>query len=225
MRKAENGGDLVMTFAPHDWRHHPTQDLCMVRVAGPADAQPLVAGGLKLDDLMGSTAQMDARMVELNVGIGDEVFMPGRFIQLERSEIRPVLRFGNLSLFPEARLRGGNGLMTEAYLAEMRSQSGDSGSPVFVYIGPGSDRGNGTMMPFFEETIGLLGVVTGHIDFNQANALVMAGNHAWSGSYPVKYNTAMEIICPSYRIRELLDLEEHVEEREQEILEARSNSR
>jgi hypothetical protein len=104
--------------------------------------------------------------------------MFGRFIQLQRAGLRPVVRFGNLALYPEGRMMGGNGLPTNSYLAEMRSQSGDSGSPVFLVIEGGNDRGNGTMMPFHCTSTALLGILTGHVAFTErkASGFLMAVN-------------------------------------------------
>jgi hypothetical protein len=58
-------------------------------------------------------------------------------------------------MMPGAQVEDGRGLRVEAFLTEMRSLPGFSGSPVFVYIGSGSDRGNGTMMPFYSQNIGV----------------------------------------------------------------------
>ncbi len=52
--------------------------------------------------------------------------------------------------------------MVDAYLVEMRSLPGFSGSPVFLHIGPASYRGDGTMTPFYEDDYTLLGIDTGH---------------------------------------------------------------
>ena len=53
-------------------------------------------------------------------------------------------------MMPGELVKDGRGLLVEAFLVEMRSISGFSGSPVFVVMPGGSDRGNGTIIPFHQ---------------------------------------------------------------------------
>lgn len=74
---------------------------------------------------------------EFNIGPGDDVFMVGRFINHEGKQRNlPTMRFGNLSMLPWEKLRGWQGVEQESFLVDMRSRTGYSGSPVFLYIAP-----------------------------------------------------------------------------------------
>jgi len=62
------------------------------------------------------------------IGVGDDVFMIGRFIDYDGVERNaPSARFGNISMMPQP-VQG-----KESYCVDMHSRSGFSGSPVFVY--------------------------------------------------------------------------------------------
>ncbi len=96
---------------------------------------------------------------ELNAGVGDEVVMIGRFVAHDgRVRNAALARFGNIAMMPGEPVTDGRGMKVEAFLVEMRSLSGFSGSPAFIYMGPGTYRGDGRMMPFYSETIGLIGI-------------------------------------------------------------------
>jgi len=143
------------------------------------------------------------RMDELNMGVGDEVFMLGRFISHNSLQLnQPLARFGNIAMMPGQTVKDGRGLDVEAFLVEMRSLSGFSGSPVFVYMGPGTYRGNGEMMPFYSETIGLIGIDTGH---KVANVKIESNTDEMHNQLSVPLNTGISIVAPMWRIDELLD--------------------
>jgi hypothetical protein len=181
-----------------EWHSHPNGDDISVAVL-PAGLAASVAA-LEWSAL----AVTSPRMTELNMGVGDEVIMLGRFLSRETVQIsQPLARFGNIAMMPGDPLRDGRGLDVEAFLVEMRSQSGFSGSPAFVYMGPGTYRGNGTMMPFYSETIGLMGIDTGH------KAIVAPVQRRGEGAetdFVVPLNTGISMVAPAWRIAELLDL-------------------
>jgi hypothetical protein len=68
-----------------------------------------------------------------NVGAGDDCFMVGRFITHQgQQQNTPAVRFGNISMMPgEPIWQDARRFGQVAYLVEMRSLSGYSGSPVF----------------------------------------------------------------------------------------------
>ncbi len=93
------------------------------------------------------------RFKEEDYGIGDPVFMVGRLLNYEGKEMNtPSVRFGNISLVPREAVNVKDVGDCESIFVEMRSQSGYSGSPVFVYkdepLGP---------------TMRILGVDWGHL--------------------------------------------------------------
>ncbi|GAG19183.1 unnamed protein product, partial [marine sediment metagenome] len=71
-----------------------------------------------------------------HVGAGDEIFLTGLFASHAGSVSNlPIIRIGNIALMPEVRVKVREFGMIDAYLVEMRSIGGHSGSPVFVHIG------------------------------------------------------------------------------------------
>jgi hypothetical protein len=73
-----------------------------------------------------------------NLGIGDEVFSVGRFVDLHGLQRNvPLVRSGIIAATGEVRIRTGPSIPWEyeqAWIVEMRSRTGFSGSPVYVYI-------------------------------------------------------------------------------------------
>jgi hypothetical protein len=70
-----------------------------------------------------------------DIGIGDEVFMLGRFAQHSGSKTQniPVARFGTIATMPIEPLLSEGGIKQESFLIECRSVPGHSGAPAFVY--------------------------------------------------------------------------------------------
>jgi hypothetical protein len=114
-----------------------------------------------LDHSMLGTAE---KIRELNIGIGDEVVVSGLFTRRTgREKNIPIVRFGNIAAVPSERIRDfRTGLDFHAYLVEVRSIGGLSGSPVFAYIGPGRVDPNGSIARFDVSYLILIGVVRGH---------------------------------------------------------------
>lgn len=154
---------------------------------GDWDVEPII-----WDDV----AATGERMEELNIGVGDEIFMIGRFAMNNKIVYnQPLARFGNISMMPGEPIRDKRGLLVEAYLGEMRSLSGFSGSPVFVYLGPGTYRGNKKMMPFYSETIGLIGIDTGHLEIKKT---------IQDSNIVTLQNTGVSMISPISKIEETI---------------------
>ena len=179
------------------WCSHPNgDDVSVTQVP-----REIAATAASLD--WAALAVTPARMVELNMGVGDEIFMLGRFLSREAVQLtQPLARFGSIAMMPGEFVRDGRGLEVEAFLVEMRSLSGFSGSPVFVYMGPGTYRGNGTMMPFYSETIGLVGVDTGH---KATTSPVECRTVADDTGLFVALNSGVSIVAPVWRIAETID--------------------
>jgi hypothetical protein len=154
----------------------------------------------------------EAGMSRFNMGVGDDVFMLGRFISHDSIQLnQPLARFRNIAMMPGPPVKDGRGISVEAFLVEMRSLSGFSGSPVFVYVGPLSYRGNGTMMPAYSEAIGLIGIDTGH---KTTMARAQNRNDGLVTESEVPLNTGISIVSPIWKLGELLDAETLASDRE-----------
>ncbi|PJI55722.1 hypothetical protein CTI14_02415 [Methylobacterium radiotolerans] len=133
---------------------------------------------------------------QLSIGAGDEVFMIGRFLNMQGDGIiKPVVRFGSISMetteFVHNKAMGQD---EESFIVEMRSRTGFSGSPVMMY------RTDATSISTFHPTnfiYGLLGINWGYI-YNED-----------------KENSFMNGVVPAWKILELLEhptlLKKHAE--------------
>jgi len=101
------------------------------------------------------------------IGLGDDVFVVGLFSRRAgQARNIPIIRVGNIVAMPEEPIKTATGLQ-DAYLIELLSIGGLSGSPVFTYLG-GIRRDS----PVDREitvtaragAIHLLGLVHGHWD-------------------------------------------------------------
>jgi Trypsin-like peptidase domain len=131
---------------------------------------------------------------------GDEVFMASRLInkRLKGGSV-PAVRFGTLvSGRPEAVTR--KGFDQVSFLVEMRSISGHSGSPVFLYY---NDATLHMQQGLPSSAIRLLGIDWGHLSHKTGNP---ADTAAW--------NAGIACVVPAWKITELLEDEELVRERQ-----------
>jgi hypothetical protein len=122
-----------------------------------------------------------------DLGIGDEVFMSGRFINHQgKFHNQAAARFGSISMMPEPILNNGIGKYQLSYAVEMRSRTGFSGSPVFAYRKPWT-----VLWPTkTSDFIGLLGVNWGYI-------LDDDGENTWLNG-----------VVPAWKIIETLEIPE-----------------
>jgi len=130
-----------------------------------------------------------------NIGIGDDLLIAGLFTQRHGTQRNlPIVRTGIIAATPDEPLQDkDSGLDYDAYLAEVRSIGGLSGSPVFVFLEPG--RVHSRTISNFRKSY-LLGVIRGHWDYKHRETLVNFGDDE------LQYvNMGIAIITP---IREVL---------------------
>jgi trypsin-like peptidase len=142
----------------------------------------------------------------LGVGIGDDVFVVGRFINHEgKQKNTPSARFGCIAQMPNEPIKVG-GFDQDCFLVEARSIGGYSGSPVFWHVLPfagGAYRPRGNMQ------IGplLLGVELGYIwDWTPVcDAARRPTNPATPDAQQVQVNSGMMIVVPAWKLTELIN--------------------
>jgi hypothetical protein len=156
---------------------------------------------------------MDSNIVaEMKIGPGDDSFLVGRFINHEgRQQNLPTVRFGCIAQMPSEPIVQDDGFEQESFLVEARSIGGYSGSPVFVFIPPGSLRDGVEDWVPHKILMGhgpwLLGVDWGHInDWEPVrNELGRPVNPTNPSAMQVKMNTGMMAVVPAWKLAELLD--------------------
>lgn len=120
----------VAPYQRKDWIEHPAgDDLAIVPIVLNLDLH-------KFNSVPRSMLLTKKIIEEQDIGLGDDVFIVGRFITHE-GKVRntPSLRFGNIAQMPDY-IRQENGFDQESFLVEAKSISGYSGSPVFVHMLP-----------------------------------------------------------------------------------------
>jgi hypothetical protein len=179
-----------------------------------------------------------------DVGIGDDTFMVGRFINHEgKQRNAPAVRFGYIAMMPTETIEREDGIQQESFLVEMRSMPGYSGSPVFLFSTHAfidfSKRDFEEEMEQLRikqrETLGLSPdspVLVLHTPYYKPKGPYLLGID-WCHLYTtekvrdknavpipeewiVRSNSGMAGVIPAWKITELLNSEELVEKRRQE---------
>jgi hypothetical protein len=130
----KDGEPHVIPLGIDDWRGLPDLDIVVTPIDIPSDVNALA--------IPSSMIVTQSRVGLLEIGVGEDVFMMGLFVDHHGGTTNvPAARFGNISMMPNPRalVDQGNLPDVEAYVLDMHSRSGFSGSPVFVYRTFGSD--------------------------------------------------------------------------------------
>jgi hypothetical protein len=137
---------------------------------------------------------------KLNIGEGSDVFFTGLFLPYPGYERNfPVVRFGRVALVTSEKVQWDKKLL-DLYLIESASYGGNSGSPVFFYLG--SDRNPGSLI-VGSPLIKLAGVMMG--SFNEVRPLQIIVQ----SSIPVStVNMGIAAVTPAYKLHEVLMNEE-----------------
>ena len=161
----------------------------------------------------------DAISEEYQLSVGDEVLITGLFTKRAGRERNiPIVRGGIVAAGPEEPLPdvGRTGLSYRAYLLEVRSIGGISGSPVFVFLGYDRDK-DGQINQ--QARVFLLGMIRAHWDYRPGES-VEAVDDERKDKEPL--NSGIAIAIPVQEIVAVLNKEELVKqrrERERQIAE------
>jgi len=129
-----------------------------------------------------------------NIGIGDEVYMPGLFVNHYGEDRNiPVVRTGNIAAMAEEKIVVNKFGKIDAYLIEARSIGGLSGSPVYVHVEAirySDERVPTAIYPSPGNY--LLGLMHGHYDQN------------WQSGKD-RVNLGIAIVIPATKILEVIN--------------------
>lgn len=194
------GGVDILEIEPHEWHFTGAHDLAIIHCSPDSSVHRFKA----MPDTRFISHEIIAKE---DIGPGDEVFMVGRFIKHDGKLTNiPSVRFGTLSM-PVGQIAHPTIGMQESFAVEMRSWSGYSGSPVFVY--PSSWNMNKNEVNIGNHKIFLLGIDWGHIvDHWEIREKIVDIDTAASGTpRAVPYvaaNTGMNGVVPAWRLHEML---------------------
>jgi len=193
---ARDGGRLVVDAKPDDWFISDRDDLAVAPM--PDISAKLKANTLPVEDLLTKD-----EVSKYGIGVGDDVVMLGRFINREGlQQNSPTARFGHIAQMPgdpiEVAIKGKTLSQEDAFLCEVRSIGGYSGSPVILLPNPAYGR-IGESLPKDR------GIVVG-VDFchmrDYQHPLDERGVEMSHMRFPV--NTGMAGVVPAWKLRELI---------------------
>ncbi|MCZ7627379.1 MAG: serine protease [Candidatus Methylomirabilis sp.] len=189
------------------WFCHPTTDVAAIPVNLPQKNYDL----LPLPCSMLLTTEIVAKR---KVGVGDDVIAVGlysKYFGVTRNQ--PIVRFGHVALMPDEQIplklypgESGQPVLGDAYLLELQSWGGQSGSPVFVYYPADRELNRLKVRGAGPE---LLGLIHGHHDLDKK--VKFTGD--FPGTAKVPLNAGIAILIPSQKINELLMGDELLEDR------------
>lgn len=149
----------------------------------------------------------DAELKSDRVAEGDNIYFIGLLAQFYGTKRNtPVVRRGTLALMTDEDLQTETGPQ-KAFIAELQSWPGNSGSPVFLTLG---GMRNGSMM--LGEDFKFLGILLG--DFMNKRLFDVAGQHAVINDAS---NIGISYVVPATKIKEILDSKEARSYRDAEI--------
>lgn len=191
------------------WWFHPTEENCVDIAVRPFDVDEADIVPIPLDLLL-----TNDDISEYYVGQGDEVTVTGLFTKVAgASRNMPIVRRGTLAMMPEDMIpiKVGNEVCdAEAYLVEVRSIGGASGSPVFVRAPVGVQYNVHTRSGKFREAKAhvqgdyfLLGLMQGHWEIrpdqkNKDDLRIAFDDEA-------SINLGIAIVVPAKKIREVIN--------------------
>lgn len=137
-----------------------------------------------------------------NVSEGTDVFFVGLFAAYYGDhKNNPIIRFGRVSMFPDERIDWGNPPQkTEIYLIEAQSYGGNSGSPVFFYLG--TDRSKNAGLVLGAPVIMLAGVMSGRFnDVNPSLGYIQGPTNLSPVTIP---NIGIAAVAPAFLLHDIL---------------------
>jgi hypothetical protein len=154
------------------------------------------------------------KVEKYKVGIGDELSVVGLFRHRPGIEEHiPIVRHGIISAMPGEPIPHEDGLPPYvAYLAEIKSTRGLSGSPVFVNLALGR-HADGTYNE--SGTLALIGLVRGHFERRRGLTSVFDRQMTEEERELMAVNTGIAMVTPISTVIDILDSREALQERGQ----------
>lgn len=182
VNRLDGGAPDIIETEPHEWFPHPQGDDLVIRFGSDIIHTHLHEFGYNPFEKILSKEGVQ----EFDIDVGDDVFMVGRFVNLQgHGRNEPAVRFGNISVGATPVHHPLYERPQESFAVEMRSRSGFSGSPVFVYWS--SDRVLIPKKSKHQAYVGLLGINWGYI--------LDEGENTWLNG-----------VIPGWKVLDLFDL-------------------
>ena len=224
----EGGGYKDFETHKNDWKPHPEADVAvMLLIERPEHAAldtialPLFVQAdykcrrdyatlLKEAGIDDDKAELIGEQYKdgIDIAIGDDLFFPGLFVRSAGKQSNlPIVRFGHIARMPREDIRlyspVRGDFYVRAYLAEVQSWFGFSGSPVFWHFD--------LSMPERYWVRGLMGLISAHFDLWPRKR-----GRVHTNEQLIKLNSGIAVVTPAENIRELLMHSEVERKREDE---------
>jgi hypothetical protein len=201
-----HAGSMHLEIPPEKWTCHESADVAVL---------PLALNMHTFDYLYypvrhGATAEFIKRH---SVTPGEDVFITGLLISHPgKSRVLPIVRVGNIAAFPEDPITLLTG-QDSAYLVEVRSLGGLSGSPAFVHLLPAHGEGaahlgHATEPAGTTKRTYLMGLVHGFFPTMENDP---DGIGEWAQE---PLNTGISVVVPLERVLDIIDSPSFVDQRE-----------
>lgn len=212
-----DGASRFIPYEPTDWVQSATDDLAIIDVTDQLGFS--IETGLWTDDISWVDEihfVPEPFRSPYGIGIGDNTIMLGMFANhSEGSRNAPIGRFGNVAALPDeanpARLHKNDRFARPSYLNDMRSRTGFSGSPVWVWRTPQDDMNSHKqaqgILPRLSATersfLALIGVHRGQ--FSDKVPICVTGTGA---SHAAEIPSSMTVVVPAWEITKLMNHKE-----------------
>jgi hypothetical protein len=215
-------GHFDVVTKPADWVSHDSADVAAVLMLPTTlpkgvKTTDLDQGSIPVSTFVGPAYRFEGELpgfgpVSVEIGTGDELYLFGLFSQNYGAERNlPVARSGHISRMPSEVTLTSNetNFQIIAYLAELLSWGGISGSPVFfrhpILLETQAENTSFELA----HISALLGFVSGHYEIQK-----MAKTQGdVLGTVQVKMNSGIAMVTPAHNITDLLMREDVVEAR------------
>jgi hypothetical protein len=189
-----DGGNKSLSSEIDEWKYHNDESVDVAVLSWTPK------NGIFDHAFIGPNLDLTAKVIkDEQINVGDEVFLTGLFHR-HKGENRnlPIIRVGNIAMMPDEKVWVGNGFAyIDAYLIDLISIEGLSGSPVFVHLGLSHAKiESGGISRGSKQLIYWLGMMHGH----------------WKED---KLNPGISIVVPAQKIREVINYEKFVKERKE----------
>jgi hypothetical protein len=203
-----SGGIVIEPMADVHWLSHPGPDKLSDVAVTPFWINTDIVDQLYIPFLEPLDERLRERRLISSIPLGAEIFAVGLFKNhFGRERNTPLVRIGNLAALPEEPVHTKYAGDIEAYLVELRSLAGLSGSPVF--LNPQYKRTiRAAPLSVFDDYI-FLGLIHGHFDLQDVrtdSVADVAGNEAGA------INTGIGVVVPSRLIHETLYQKDNIDQ-------------
>jgi len=182
-----------------EWSYHPTDETADIAVL----RFPESSNQFDIATIPTSMFVTEATIIEKDLGPGDDTIVSGLFTRFYGNHKNiPVMRFGNVAMMPSEKIKQKTPWakteigLADAYLIEVRSIGGLSGSPVFIRRIFPKDKLEWRTEYYF------LGLVHGHWDISQSATGIQEN-----------INVGLAHIVPAHKILETLNQPALLDER------------